>query len=86
MHSKSHNIGDRVIENLFESLFNRCQIGLETSMRSSDFIFHWVHLLHYNCHKIHFKQDGSYINSTDWIKIYIYIYIYIYIFCLYFKT
>ena len=90
MHSKSHNIGDRVIENLFESLFNRCQIGLKTSMRSSDFIFHWVHLLHYNCHKIHFKQDGSYINSTDWIKIkkyclmfYIYIYIYIYIYSAY---
>ena len=69
MQSKSHNIGDRVIENLFESLFNRCQIGLETSMRSSDFIFHWVYLLHYNCYKIHFKQNGSYVDSTDWIKI-----------------
>ena len=52
MHSKSDNIeimindkADEVIEVLFESLFNRYQIGLETSIRGSDFIFDCVYLL-----------------------------------------
>ena len=27
-----------------------------------------VHLLCYKCHKINFKQGGSYIDSSDWIK------------------
>ena len=59
---------DEVIEERFESLLNRYQIGLETSMRGSDFIFDFVHLLYYKCHKINFKQGGSYIDSSDWIK------------------
>ena len=52
MHSKGDNIeimindkADEVIEVLFESLFNRYQIGLETSIRGSDFIFDCVYLL-----------------------------------------
>ena len=36
---------DEVIEDLLESLFNRYQIGLQTSMRGSNFIFDCVHLL-----------------------------------------
>ena len=53
MHSKSDNIefmiydkAYEVIEELFESLLNRCQIGLETSIRGSDFLFGCVHLLY----------------------------------------
>ena len=53
MHSKSDNIkimindkADEFIERRFETLFNRYQIGLETSMRGSDFIFDSVHLLY----------------------------------------
>ena len=50
MHSKRDNIEimkydrvDEVIEDLFESIFIRYQIGFETSMRSSsDFIFDCV--------------------------------------------
>ena len=45
MHSKSDNVKmmindkeDEVIE-LFQSLLSRYQIGLETSMKGSDFIF-----------------------------------------------
>ena len=52
MHSKSDNIeimiddkADEVTEELFQSLLSRRQIGLETSMRGSDFIFDFVHLL-----------------------------------------
>ena len=42
---------DEVIEELFESFVNSFQIGLETSIRGSDFIFDCVHLLYYKCHK-----------------------------------
>ena len=37
-------------------------------MRGSDFIFDFVNLLPYKCHKINFKQGGSHIDSPDWIK------------------
>ena len=49
-HSKRDNIEimindktDEVIEKLFQSLFSRYQIGLETSMKGSDFIFDCIH-------------------------------------------
>ena len=58
LHSKSDNtqimINDKVhevIEELFQSLLPRYQIGLETSMKDSDFIFDCVHLLYHKCHK-----------------------------------
>ena len=61
MQSKSNNVqfmfydnAHEVIEQLFESLLNRYQVGLEISMRVSDFIFDCVHLLYYKCH-INFK-------------------------------
>ena len=50
MHSKRNNIeilineADEVIEELFKSLLNRYQIGLETSVRGSDFIFDCINL------------------------------------------
>ena len=59
MHSKSDNIefmiydnADEVIQELFESLLNRYQIGVETSMKRSDFIFNCVYLLYCKCHEI----------------------------------
>ena len=45
----------QVIEELFQSLLSRYIIGLETSMRASDFTFDCVHLLYYKFHKINFK-------------------------------
>ena len=75
MHSKSDNLEvmisykpEEVIKVLFQSLFSRCQIGLEISMRVSDFMFDCVHLLYFNCHKTNVKRGGSYIDSPDWIK------------------
>ena len=75
MHSKTGNIEiminnkvDGVIEKLFESLLNRHQIGLEISMRSSDFFFNCIHLLYYKCHKMNFKRGALYIESPGWIK------------------
>ena len=49
IHSKSdsreimiNDKADEVIEALFESFLNRYQVGLETSMRGSDFIFVFI--------------------------------------------
>ena len=64
MHSKSGNIEiminskrDEVIEELSESLLSRYQIGSETSIKGSEFVFDFVHLLYY-----------KYYKSPDWIK------------------
>ena len=66
MHSKSDNIefmpyhnANEVVNELFRSLLSRYQIGFETSMRGSDFIFDSVQLLYYKCHKINFKRGGG---------------------------
>ena len=75
MHSKSDNIeimindkADEVREQFFQLFFSRYQIGLETSMKDSDFIFDCVHLLYYKCHKINFKSNASYLDSPNWMK------------------
>ena len=74
MHSKSDNIetmindeADEVIKELFDSLKNRYQNNFE-SMKGSEFVFDYVPLLYYKCHKINLNYGGSYIDSLDWIK------------------
>ena len=32
-------------------------------MKSSDFVFNYLHLLYYKCHKINQNRCGSYIDS-----------------------
>ena len=62
---------DHVIEDFFFfflSLLSMYQIGLETSMRGSDFISDSVYLLHCKFHKVNSKYGGSYIDSPDWKK------------------
>ena len=51
MHSRSDNIGimindktDEALEEIFQLLHSTYQIGLVTSMKGSDFIFHSVYL------------------------------------------
>ena len=73
MHSKSDNIeimindeADEVMKNLFDSLKSGCQNNLE-SMKGSEFVFDYVHLLYYKSHKINSNDARSYIDSTDWI-------------------
>ena len=75
MHSKTGNIkfmiydnAAEVIEDVFESLLKRYQIGLETSVRGRGFIFDCVHLLYYKCRKRNPNQDGLDNGSLDWIK------------------
>ena len=69
---KSHNIevvsyddANEFIEELFESLLWIYQIGLETTMTGSDFIFDSVNLMYSKCHKGKFKGGGSNIDSPD---------------------
>ena len=38
------------------------------SIKGSEFVFNYVHLLYYKCHKINQNPGGSYIDSPDWIK------------------
>ena len=37
-------------------------------MRGSEFVFDYVQLLYYKCHKINFNRGESYIDSPYWIK------------------
>ena len=59
---------DEIIEALFKPLPHRYQINLEKLMKGSEFLFHYVHLLCYKCHKINLNHGGSYIDSPEWIK------------------
>ena len=75
MHSKSDNIEimigadtNETIKNLFNSLLQRYQKGLEESMRGSDFVFDCVESLNYIFHKVDLKRSASYIETPDWIK------------------
>ena len=76
MNTKSDNIEimisnetDEIIEELFHSLLQRYQEGLEESIRRSEFAFDSVNLLYYKLHKISLNRSGSYIDSPKWLKI-----------------
>ena len=64
MHSKSDNIEimisdvpDEIMEKLFNSLKNRYQNNLQT-MIGSEFVFDYVQLLYYKCHKMNLTGSG----------------------------
>ena len=65
MHSKSDNIeimiNDEFIKEFFDSVKNRYQNNLEL-MKSSEFVFDYVHLFYYKYHKINPNCGGSYID------------------------
>ena len=75
MHTKSDNIEtmmgsetDEVFKELFESLLQRYQEGLEESMKGSEFIFDSVGVLYYNLNKISPNRYGSNTDSPEWLK------------------
>ena len=75
MHSKSDNIeimiNDKAVEvigELFKSSRKRYQNNLEKSMKCSEFVFNYVHLLYNKYYKISPNRSGSHIDSPDWIK------------------
>ena len=75
MHTKSDNIDivmgsetNDVIKELFKSLLQKYQEGLQESVRVSEFIFDGVNLLYYHLQKISLKRGGSYVYSLKWLK------------------
>ena len=76
IHAKNNNMEfmmgnetDEIIKELFESLLQKCQEGLEEKKRGSEFLFNSVDLLHYNLHKTSLNRSGSNIDSPKWLKI-----------------
>ena len=74
-HTKSDNLEimigndtNEVIEDLFKSLLQRYQEGLEEKMKGSDFAFDGVNVLYYDLNKISLNRGGSYIKSPDWLN------------------
>ena len=67
IHSTNGNVKstpyNKVVNELFELLCSKYQDNLETSIRGSEFIFDLVQLMHYKCHEVNFKRDGSCIDS-----------------------
>ena len=66
IHSKNDKIetisnddADEVIKELFDSLKNRDQNNLK-SMKGSVFVFNYVHLMYYKCHKVNLNRGGSF--------------------------
>ena len=62
MHSKSNNVevmnndeAPEVKKELFDSLKNRYQNNLE-SMKGTNFVFDYVNLLYYKCHKLNLNR------------------------------
>ena len=56
---------NEIIEELFESLLERYQKGLEESMKGSEFAFGNVDSQYYKLHKISLNRGGSYIDSPE---------------------
>ena len=48
---------DEVLKELFQSLKNRCQNNSE-SMKGSEFVFDYIHVLYYKCRKINLNHAG----------------------------
>ena len=60
---------DNIIKELFESLLQKYQEGLEESMRGSNFYFDSVDLLYYHLQKTSLnRKRGSYIDSPERLK------------------
>ena len=70
MHSKRDNIEimdngkvDQVIDKLFKSLQNRYENNLEHSVKGKEFVYDYVHLSYYKCHKkIQTVMDYIYVD------------------------
>ena len=59
---------NEIIEELFKSLFQKYQEGLEESLKESEFIFDGVDLLYYHLQNTNLKRIRlSYITSPKWL-------------------
>ena len=57
-----NNKVDEVTEERLQSLLSRYQIGLEASIKDSDFVFDCAHLFYYKGDRINPNRGGSYID------------------------
>ena len=55
-------------KNFLKLFLNRYQNNFEKLMKGSEFVFNYVHLLYYKCHKINLNCGGSYIHYLDQIR------------------
>ena len=62
------NKTDEIIEDLFYSLLQKYQKGLQESMKGNKFIFDNVDSLYYKLHKTSLNRRGSFIDSPEWLK------------------
>ena len=53
------------IKEFFESLLNKYQNELETSIRGTDFMSNYVHLIYYKCHKINRNRGVPYRDARN---------------------
>ena len=74
-HTKSDNIDilmgsetNNIIKEVFKSIIQKYQEGLEQSIRESEFIFESVNLLYYRLQRISLKRGGSYLDFPKWLK------------------
>ena len=75
LHTQSNNMEimmrnetDEILEELFKSLQQKCQEGLDEKMRGSEFVIDIDDLLHCQLQKISLNRCGSYIDSPEWLK------------------
>ena len=74
-HTKNNNVEimigsetNEIIMELFKSFLQKCQEGLEESIRGSEFVYDSVDVLYYNLNKISLSRGGSYIDSPKWVR------------------
>ena len=75
LHTKGNNVEimmgsetHEIIENLFESLLQKYQEGLEQSMAGGEFAYDIIDALYYNLNEVSLSRGGSYIDSPKWLK------------------
>ena len=75
MYTRSDNVeimfgdnNDDIIEQLFESLLQKCEENLQNKMRGSEFEFDGVNFLYNDFNKTSINRCGSYIDSPKWLK------------------
>ena len=62
------NETNETIDELFDSLLENYQKGLEESIKGSEFVFDSANLLHDKLHTISLNCGGSCIDSPKWLK------------------
>ena len=60
---------DEIIKRHFESFLQKYEENLQEKRKGSDFEFDGINFLYYDFNKISLNRSGSYIDSSQWLKI-----------------